>query len=150
MSFPPIAELLPHRPPMLWIDQVVAQEGDEVRCTLTVRPEHVFVTEGRVEPLVAIEWMAQTVGALVGLYDRKRDQDPRPGYLIAIPEAQFFVPAFAVGDRLALWARRVWGDESLASFESRVERDGVLAAKAQLSVYRRALPDSALPGSSTS
>jgi predicted hotdog family 3-hydroxylacyl-ACP dehydratase len=145
MSYPNIADLLPHRPPMLWVDEVLWHEGDEVRCRLTLRDEHVFVAAGNVEPIVSVEWMAQTVGALVGLYDRKRSQSPRPGYLIAIPEAHFYVASFAVGDELELWARRVWGDETLGSFESQVRRAGELAAKAQLSVYRRALPGSAAP-----
>lgn len=139
MSFPPIEQLLPHRPPMLWLDEVVDHEGDEVRCRLTVRESHVFVEDGAVEPIVSIEWMAQTVGTLVGLYDRKRSLAPRPGYLIAIPEAEFFVERFRVGDVLELWARRTWGDETLASFESQVVREGARAARAQLSVYRRAL-----------
>jgi predicted hotdog family 3-hydroxylacyl-ACP dehydratase len=137
MSFPPITDLLPHRAPMLWIDEVVAHHGDDISCRLTVRPDHVFVSDGEVEPVVAIEWMAQTVGALVGLYDRKQSLAPRPGYLIAIPEAEFFVPRFRVGDALDLFARRAWGDETLASFEARVELAGKPAARAQLSVYRR-------------
>jgi predicted hotdog family 3-hydroxylacyl-ACP dehydratase len=135
-GYPPIGELLPHRPPMLWIDEVVAQAGDDVHCRLTVRDEHVFVHGGEVDPVVSVEWMAQTVGALVGMFDRKQSQSPRPGYLIAIPEAQFFVPTFAVGDVLEVHARRSWGDATLASFEAHIERAGVLVARAQLSVYR--------------
>jgi predicted hotdog family 3-hydroxylacyl-ACP dehydratase len=72
------------------------------------------------------------------LYDCKRAQIPRPGYLIAVPEAQFFVDRFQVGDVLALRARKAWGDENLASFECEVEREGERCARAQLSVYRRA------------
>lgn len=130
---------------MLWIDEVVSHQGDDVHCRLTVRESHVFVEAGRVEPVVAIEWMAQTVGALVGLYDRTRAQQPRPGYLIAVPEAQFFVEAFMVGDVLDLKAHRAWGDSTLASFEAQVERAGQLVARAQLSVYRRK-PGSDEPG----
>lgn len=138
MTFPAIAELLPHRPPMLWLDQVVAREGDAIHCRLTVREEHVFVSAGEVEPLVSVEWMAQAVGALVGLFDRAREQAPRPGYLIAVPEASFSVERFVVGDVVDVYARRAWGDESLASFECRCERAGELAATTQVSVYRRA------------
>ncbi len=140
MSFPPIEELLPHRPPMLWIDEVSWHEGDAIRCALRIR-DQVFVENGEVDPVVSIEWMAQTVGALVGLYDRRQQQAPRPGYLIAIPEAEFTVDRFRVGDVLVLHARRTWGDETLASFEARVEREGETAARAQLSVYRRKLGD---------
>jgi predicted hotdog family 3-hydroxylacyl-ACP dehydratase len=122
---------------MLWIDEVVAQQADDIHCRLTVRETHVFVEAGLVEPVVAIEWMAQTVGALVGLHDRSRAQQPRHGYLIAVPEAQFFVASFLVGDVLELKAHRTWGDATLGSFEAQVERRGQLAARAQLSVYRR-------------
>ncbi|MEY4513482.1 MAG: hypothetical protein RLZZ450_5604 [Pseudomonadota bacterium] len=124
---------------MLWIDEVVHHQGDDVHCRLTVRESHVFVQAGRVEPVIAIEWMAQTVGALVGLYDRVESATPRPGYLIAVPDAQFFVDTFYVGDVLELKAQLAWGDSTLASFEAQVERDGKLAARAQLSVYRRKL-----------
>lgn len=139
VSFPAITELLPHRPPMLWVDEVLAHEGDQVRCRLTLRSEHVFVERGQVDPVVSVEWMAQTVGALVGLYDRTKSITPRPGYLIAIPDAQFFVDSFQVGDVLELRARKAWGDATLASFEAQVERAGNVAARAQLSVYRRPL-----------
>ncbi|HEX5656828.1 MAG TPA: hypothetical protein VFX59_06520 [Polyangiales bacterium] len=141
MSFPPIEQLLPHRPPMLWIDAVTWHHGDSIRCALQIR-DQVFVVNGEVDPVVSIEWMAQTVGALVGLYDHSQEQVPRPGYLIAVPEAEFMVDRFVVGDQLDLHARRTWGDSTLASFEARVERDGKVAARAQLSVYRRKLGDS--------
>jgi predicted hotdog family 3-hydroxylacyl-ACP dehydratase len=137
MSFPPITELLPHRPPMLWVDEVLWHQGHEIRCALRIRADHVFVVAGVVEPVVSVEWMAQAVGALVGLHDRSESVRPRPGYLIAIPEAEFAVAEFRVGDLLTLCARRAWGDETLASFQGHVERDGALVARAQLSVYRR-------------
>lgn len=141
MSFPAITDLLPHRPPMLWVDEVIAHEGDQVQCRLTLRADHPFVQDGAVEPIMTVEFIAQTVGALVGLYDRAREQEPRPGYLIAVPEAHFLVESLAIGDVLELCARKVWGDETLASFEGSATRlrDGKreLAARAQLSVYRR-------------
>lgn len=124
---------------MLWVDEVVHHESDLVHCKLTIRDTHVFVEEGRVEPIVAVEWMAQAVGALVGLWDRQNDLTPRPGFLIAIPEARFEIDWFYVGDELALTARRAWGDHQLASFECSVGLRGNTVASAQISVYRRAL-----------
>ena len=140
MTFLPIQDLLPHEPPMLWLDRVLFRDGDKIRCGLEIRSEHVFVEDGSVEPVVSIEWMAQTVGALVGIFDRRKELVPRPGYLIAIPEATFDVDTFEVGDQLVIEAKRVWGDDELASFECAVARGGRTVATAQLSVYRRALP----------
>lgn len=139
MSFPAIEQLLPHASPMLWLDEVCACEEDLVRCKLRIRQEHVFVEDGLVDPLIAIEWMAQTVAALVGLWDRQKDVTPRPGFLIAIPEASFEVEHFQLGDELVVTAKRIWGDDQLASFECQVERGELQVARAQLSVYRRAL-----------
>jgi predicted hotdog family 3-hydroxylacyl-ACP dehydratase len=139
MTFPAIEELLPHSTPMLWLDEVCGCEQDLVRCKLTLRSDHVFVEDGAVDPVIAIEWMAQAVAALVGLWDHQSHIAPRPGFLIAIPEACLDVDQFHVGDTLVISAKRVWGDEQLASFECQVERDGLQVAHAQLSVYRRAL-----------
>jgi predicted hotdog family 3-hydroxylacyl-ACP dehydratase len=121
MKFPPIEELMPHRDPMLWVDEVVAPEEEAVHCPLTQRDSHVLVHEGSVEPVVAIEFMAQAIAALVGLRDRQKNESIRPGYLIAIPEARFEVDTFSVGQTLDLHVKRVWGDDELASFECRVE-----------------------------
>jgi predicted hotdog family 3-hydroxylacyl-ACP dehydratase len=134
---------------MRWVDEVVATEPEGVQCRLTIRADHVFVHEGKVEPIVAVEWMAQAIAALVGLRDRQKNEDVRPGYLIAVPEATFAVDAFGVGDVLDLFAKRVWGDDELASFECRVERAGETAATAQISVYRRALPPELMGGAAT-
>jgi predicted hotdog family 3-hydroxylacyl-ACP dehydratase len=149
VSFPDIEQLLAHRAPMRWVDEVVASEPEGVQCRLTVRADHVFVHGGTVEPIVAVEWMAQAIAALVGLRDRQKNEDVRPGYLIAVPEATFAVDSFGVGDVLDLFARRVWGDDELASFECRVERAGETAATAQISVYRRALPPELTGGAAT-
>lgn len=136
MSFPDIRELLPHRPPMLWIDAVIAHDEDEVRCRVTVREDHLFVEDGKVEALVAIEWIAQAVGALAGLRDRHEPVAPRPGFLIAVPEAELAVEHFAVGDALEVVARRAWGDDALGAFEGEVWRGDALTVRAKLSVYR--------------
>jgi predicted hotdog family 3-hydroxylacyl-ACP dehydratase len=122
---------------MLWLDEVLWFEDDEIQCGLRIRADHVFVVDGVVDPVVSVEWMAQAVGALVGMQDHTQSIKPRPGYLIAIPEAEFAVAHFHVGDQLTLFARRSWGDNTMASFQGRVERHGVQCARAQLTVYRR-------------
>jgi predicted hotdog family 3-hydroxylacyl-ACP dehydratase len=145
MSAPLISELLPHAPPMLWLDELVSGGEHQVQCKLVLREDHVFVEDGAVEPLVSLEWMAQAVAALAGLRDRAQALAPRPGFLIAIPEASFEVDAFQLGDELLITATRVWGDDQLASFECSVERRGAVVARAQLSVYRRAPREAEAP-----
>ncbi len=146
MTFPPIETLVPHRGPMLWLDEVIGCGDNRLRTLLTIRPDHVFVTDGRVEALICVEWMAQTVAALVGLRDRDDGHaTPRPGYLIAIPEAHFLVAHFNVGDAVEIEVSRIWGDAELAAFKCEVERNHVQCATAQVSVYRRGRTGRAAP-----
>lgn len=137
MKYPALSEILPHRPPMLWLDEVISHDEHRARCRLTVRTDHPFVRNGELDALVGIEWMAQAVAALVGLRDLAVGEHPRTGYLIAIPEATFDIQTFVVGDVLEVEARRVWGDDQLASFTCEVYRGASTVARAQLSVYRK-------------
>jgi predicted hotdog family 3-hydroxylacyl-ACP dehydratase len=133
-----LTDLLPHRPPMLWLDELISHDEQHSRCRVTVRADHPFFRDGELDVSVSIEWMAQTVGALVGLRDVALGQPPRIGYLIAVPEATFEIHAFALGDTLEIEATRIWGDDLLASFTCQVYRQGKSVARAQLSVYRDA------------
>jgi predicted hotdog family 3-hydroxylacyl-ACP dehydratase len=136
MTLPPLSELLPHRPPMLWLDELLSYDESRARCRVTVRTDHPFFHDDELDVTVCIEWMAQAVATLVGLRDRAEGSKPREGYLIAIPEATFEIQAFALNETLEIEATRIWGDDRLASFMCRVERDGTPVARAQLSVYR--------------
>ena len=49
-SFGPVADYLPHRPPMLLIDDIVEVTADRAICSTTIHPECVFAIEGRVHP----------------------------------------------------------------------------------------------------
>jgi predicted hotdog family 3-hydroxylacyl-ACP dehydratase len=131
-----LATLVPHQPPMLWIDAIDAVEGEQIVCRVTVRDEHVFVERGAAETIVAIEWMAQSVAAFVGLEDESKGTGPRPGYLVAIPEARFFAASVLVGETVILTCTRRFGDEQLASFTCVARRGDEPLAEAIINVFR--------------
>ena len=63
-----IAELLPHRAPMILLDEVVGCESGQIASGVTVTPQSQFFTEGKGVPsYVGLEYMAQTCGLFVGL-----------------------------------------------------------------------------------
>ena len=66
-TYPPIVELVPHRPPMLLLDRVLSYDGECVVCETVLEPESPFVDEGEVPAIVGIEYMAQTIAAGAGL-----------------------------------------------------------------------------------
>ena len=63
----PVADYLPHRPPMLLIDDLV--EWSELRavCRTVIRPDCVFAIDGAVHPAAMIEFVAQVCAIYVGV-----------------------------------------------------------------------------------
>ena len=141
MSGPrPVGDLVPHRPPMLWVDEIVEDSDEAIVCRVTLRPEHVFLDAGTAESVVIVELMAQSVAAFVGLADSKRGETPKPGYLVAIPEARFVVATVAVGQTLDIACARRFGDDKIASFSCVARHTNVVLAEAIINVVRPGAP----------
>jgi predicted hotdog family 3-hydroxylacyl-ACP dehydratase len=134
--FPPIRALVPHRPPMLLVDEILESETGRTVCRVVIRDDSPFVEAGRVSPMVAVEYMAQCVAAGAGLHGHERGEPVRVGYLIGAREITLPAEPFAVGDVLRVEASHVWGDAVLGNFRCSVERGGEVIARATLNVYR--------------
>lgn len=142
-SLPTPIELLPHRPPMLLLDEVTSWNGDRVECRVVLRDDSPFVEAGRVASTIAVEYMAQCVAAFAGLRGRERGEPVRIGYLVGAREVTFAVDDLRVGDVLRVEASPVWGDETLGNFACAVDREGEAVARGTLNVYQGELPDMA-------
>ena len=130
-TFRPIEDYLPHRPPMLLIDELV--EVSDVRAVVrtTIKPDCVFARDGIVHPAAMIEFMAQCCAIMVAA--RPSGKGPQLGFVISCREVDFWVDSFAVGDKLELTADKLHGHEALVVFDCTVVRDGVECATMQLS-----------------
>ena len=134
--FPPVRELLPHTDPMVLVDEVVDAGPEFARCRVRIGEASPFCAAGLVPAAVAIEYMAQTVGAYAGLRARSAGLPVRIGYLLGTRDLALEVDGFAAGEELIVEAREVWSDLPLAAFACRVERAGVVVASATLNVYQ--------------
>jgi predicted hotdog family 3-hydroxylacyl-ACP dehydratase len=141
-DFGPVADYLPHRPPMRLVDRIVAFGGDRCVCRATIQPDCVFAIEGVVHPSALIEFVAQACAVYVGMRDARDGTPPRTGLLMACREVDFAVDALAVGDELTLEVTKIFGQSQQAAFKARVTRGEALCATVQLSVV-----DAALAGS---
>jgi predicted hotdog family 3-hydroxylacyl-ACP dehydratase len=135
-ALPPLAEVVPHRPPMLLLDAVTRWEGKRIACRVVLRDDSPFVEAGRAPATLAIEYMAQSIAAHVGLRGRARGEGVQIGYLIGARDVSLPAEDFRVGDVLRVTAAHVWGDERLGSFACVVERGGRAVASGTLSVVR--------------
>jgi predicted hotdog family 3-hydroxylacyl-ACP dehydratase len=123
---------------MVLLDEVTAYDGERVRCRVHIRPDGLFVEGGRVPGVVALEYMAQAIGAYAGLRARAAGQPVRIGYLLGTREMTLEVAHFEVGDELEVVAEHLFGDEQLGSFRCAVSRGGAPVAAATLNVYQAA------------
>jgi predicted hotdog family 3-hydroxylacyl-ACP dehydratase len=144
-AFGPVADYLPHRPPMLLIDDIVEVTAHRAVCRTTIHPDCVFAIDGLVHPTAMIEFVAQACAIYVGV-GSARAGDPQPlGLIMACREISFDVDSFAVGDELMIVANKVFGQKQLAAFTATVARGDALCATIQLSVVDAELTAPQLP-----
>ena len=135
----PLQDLLPHDPPMILLDEVVAHDDDCLTAAVTVRQGSFFFVAGRGIPAhVAVEWMAQACGACAGAAARRRGLDIRIGLLLGTRNFSCNVAWFNEAERLLVTARQSYNDGQMAAFDCRVENaaTGATLATAQLMVYQ--------------
>jgi predicted hotdog family 3-hydroxylacyl-ACP dehydratase len=136
IPLPAIAEVVPHSAPMILLDEILGFDGSRIRCRTTVRTDSLFVEEGRVRAIVALEYMAQAVAAIAGMQGRAAGAPPRVGYVLGTREMTLQAGHFLVGDELLVEAEEVWTDGRMGSFRCTVSRDGLRLAEASINVYR--------------
>lgn len=135
-GYPPVQDLVLHRAPMMLLDRVTSYDEDHIVCEYQIKAKAAFVDQGRVDAVVALEYMAQTIAAYVGLKRRRDGLLPRIGYLISAREFTLQTDHFFVGDQLRIEAQRLWGEQELGHFRCRVSRASAEVAVGQLSVYQ--------------
>ncbi len=135
---PPLEELLPHRAPMILIDEVVsfdlAAAEPSLTAAVTAKPQWC-------ENWVAIEFMAQTAAALVGLADRAAGFEgaPRPGFLLGTRKLELKLERFEVGRRYLITAKNTFQDAQAASFSCEIaaaDAPSDILATAALNAFR--------------
>lgn len=140
-AFPPITELVPHGVPMLAVEELLEWEDGFARARLRVDPESSFLVDGRLDTVVTLEYMAQTVAACLGMESRAAGGAVRMGMVIACPEMTIERPFLAPGEELVLEARRVRGTDLASQFEaSVVDGRGEGVARARLTLVHGEAP----------
>lgn len=133
-TLPPVAELLPHQPPMILIDALISLEGEVLTCRARVRGDEPFAEDGRIPGLVALEYIAQTVAVQRGIIGLLRGLPISRGLLVSCRALDLHVDDFGPGDALTITAAPHSEFGGFASFSARVERSGVLCAEAVVQV----------------
>jgi 3-oxoacyl-[acyl-carrier-protein] synthase-1 len=132
----PITEFLPHNDPMILIERVVAFQDDFIHCQTTIHPHSPFCENGIVESYIGIEYMAQTVAAWNGIMAKRQCKKPKIGFLLGSRRLELLHTSFKVGDVLNIYAKTLYMDAEMGSFDCWIDVNGTRAAQARLSVYQ--------------
>ncbi len=134
MTFPAIEALIPHRPPMRLVDEVVHQEGRSVTCRTTIREETPFVSGGEVPMLVALELFAQSACTLVSLLALRTGGPLRGGAVLGTRKLELHGDVLRVGDVLDIHCEEKMAMGLTAQVDCRLLRGGELLAQGSINV----------------
>jgi predicted hotdog family 3-hydroxylacyl-ACP dehydratase len=141
VSFPPVADLVPHSGGMLLLDHVIAHEATHTVCATSADRSALFaIPDGRVPSWVGVEYMAQCAAVHGKLSERDRGDAPRPGLLLGSRRLEIHQPFFEAGDCLEVEARHHMGETGLVAFDcairSTAKRETLVEGRVNLYLFR--------------
>lgn len=138
-----LLQLIPHRPPMLLIDQLLALGANHSSAQVNITPASSFFVAGKGVPAwIGLEYMGQTAALIAGFQLEQGLVEPHLGLLLGTRKYTAFTPWFAPGAQLKITCQElaVVG-QNLANFTCDIHdfHTGAALASARLTVYRRSL-----------
>ena len=126
MRTPPITELLPHRPPMLLVQEVVELGEAGLVCDGRIPADNPFVEDGKAPAVFGLELAAQAAGVLEALRRIREGASgpPRAGYLVSLKRARFATPFLDADRALRVNVRTIGAIGQLAMVEAVVRDEG--------------------------
>ena len=139
-----IYELIPHRPPMLLINEVVSLSATNSSALVHIDSSAPFYSSSGVPSWIGLEYMGQTAALIAGFQLREGLCKPHLGFLLGTRQFSADTDYFISGHSLLVSVEEgaVVG-ESLAKFNCIIEdsQSSNKLAKATLSVFRKPLEE---------
>lgn len=133
-----LEDLLPHRPPMLLIDQILEVDSGHAVTLSRVAGTWPLSDRHGVAPLIMVELAAQTAGVCNG-WDRIRTQgldSDQMGWLVAVKRADFFIAHLPIGTMVTVRAENTLAFDKFREVTSRVYHEDHLLAEVVLQLYQ--------------
>ena len=138
----PLDELVAHRPPMRFLDRMLAVNDTKAVAETTVRSDNPLFVGGEGLPAyVGLEMMAQAIATIDGLKRKLEGLPPKIGFLLGCRRYNVVCAHFAENARLTITSNMVFSDGAMFAFECRIDdEDGVMLANANMNVFAPADP----------
>ena len=131
-------KILPHKPPMILIDDIKEVNLDEKTLTAIFRvyPEKLFYETGKgINSLCGIEFMAQTIGCYA--YFRNNCKPPKLGFLLGSRLFNNALDVFKNGENYKIKVNEIFTDNQIVVFDCIMyDMHGEEIASATINVYQ--------------
>jgi 3-hydroxymyristoyl/3-hydroxydecanoyl-(acyl carrier protein) dehydratase len=136
-SVPPIRELIPHRPPMLFVTRVVGVADDGATCIARVPGDCALVAGASAPAFVALEAAAQTAAVWEALRrsPSSGSAEARVGYLVSIKDVVLHRGTIPADTDLIASVRLAAHAAPLATYAVDVTVEGELALRGTIGTY---------------
>lgn len=131
---PQFQTLIPHRPPMVLVDEVTRYGPEEIHARRTVRPGDPFVGAGGLDDAALLECIAQTIAAGDALYAQSRGGRVLRGYLTGLTGVQIAGRA-AVGETIAVRALCLKRMDGMGLFDAEAAVGERLLARGRFKLF---------------
>lgn len=134
----PVAEVIPHSPPMVLLDKVLSRSDDELTAEIVISNESRFFDHklSGIPTWVGIEYMAQAIAALAGSRAKDLNQEIKLGFLLGTRKYHILEKIFLNGETYQIKVKQLYMDDSgLASFDCSINLDEQVIVKARLNVF---------------
>ena len=138
MSKEELSKILPHKEPMILIDDIIGYSLDEkwLKSAVTINENDMFYNKEiqGTDSVVGIEYMAQTIGCYA--FYRNNQQEPKIGYLLGTRLYNNTLEKFELGKTYYILVKEVFVAE-ISSFECFIYNDkNEEVASATINVYQ--------------
>lgn len=133
-----VEEIIPHSPPMVLLDKIIEQTGDELTAEITISENSRFFDPqwGGVPSWVGIEYMAQAIAALAGIHSKEKNEAIKLGFLLGTRKYHMQGKIFEAGKTYQIIIKQLYMDDSgLASFDCQITSNDKLWVQAKLNVF---------------
>lgn len=99
--------VLPHRPPMILLDELIAYDENSATAKVEIRADSLFADQqGHVPTWIALEFMAQTVAAYAGMTAILQGNPIQLGFLLGTRNCELAKSHFYSGELLIIHVER--------------------------------------------
>jgi predicted hotdog family 3-hydroxylacyl-ACP dehydratase len=137
-----IAEILPHRGPMKFIDKVLAADATSALTSSIVDARWPLIVNNCASVLILVELAAQTAAIFMGWKRKQKNSriKPQRGWLVGIKSARFFIETIPVYTQVTTRVSQNFVFDNYTELAGEIQMDGQLIASIDVQVLEELAP----------